>query len=38
MHVRVVLPSCTVSCIPAHFPPLGIEDNFVFAGFQHADE
>ena len=33
MHVRVVLPSCAVSCIRAHFPPPGIEDNFVFAGF-----
>ena len=31
--VRVVLPSCAVSCIRAHFPPPGNEDDFVFAGF-----
>ena len=36
--IRVVLPSCAVCCIRAHFPPPGLEDNFVFTGFQHADE
>ena len=34
---RVVIPSCAVSCIRAHFPPSGDEDNFVFTGFRYAD-
>lgn len=36
--IRVPLPSCAVSCIRAHFPPPGLEDDFVFEGFRHADE
>ena len=36
--VRVVLPSCAVSCIRAFFPPPGYEDDFVFEGFHYADE
>ena len=32
-HVRVVLPSCAVSCIRAHFPP-GEEEDFIFEGFK----
>ena len=36
--VRVVLPSCAVMCIRAHFPPPGLEDDFVFEGFHFADE
>ena len=35
--VRVVLPSCAVCCIRAHFPPPGIEDDFVFEGFRFPD-
>ena len=27
--IRVILPSCAVSCIQAHFPPPGAEDEFV---------
>ncbi|XP_057688191.1 uncharacterized protein LOC130914682 [Corythoichthys intestinalis] len=30
--IRVVLPSCFVSSIRAHFPPPGLEEDFVFAG------
>lgn len=36
--IRVVLPSCAVMCIRAHFPPPGLEDDFVFEGFHFADE
>lgn len=36
--IRVTLPSCAVCCIRAHFPPPGLEDDFVFTGFQYADE
>ena len=36
--VRVVLPSCAVMCIRQHFPPPGLEDDFVFEGFHFADE
>ena len=33
--IRVPLPACAVSCIRAHFPPPGLEENFVF---HFADE
>ena len=33
-HVRVVLPSCGVSCIRAHFPPPGDEDDHSYVGFR----
>ena len=36
--IRVPLPSCAVSCIRAHFPPPGLEDDFVFEGFRDIDE
>lgn len=36
--VRVVLLSCAVMCIRAHFPPPGIEEDFEFTGFRYADE
>ncbi|XP_020915404.1 uncharacterized protein LOC110252894 [Exaiptasia diaphana] len=36
--IRVPLPSCVVSCIRAHFPPPGLEENFEFQGFCFADE
>ena len=36
--IRVVLPSCAVSCIRAHFPPPGNEDDFEFVGFRFPDE
>ena len=36
--VRAVLPSCAVSCIRAHFPPPGDEDDFEFIGFHFPDE
>ena len=38
--IRVVLPSCVVMCIIAHFPPPppGYEDDFVFEGFKYVDE
>ena len=36
--IRVVLPSCAVMCIRAHFPPPGLEDDFEFIGFHYADE
>jgi len=36
--IRVVLPSCAVMCIRAHFPPPGLEENFEFVGFFSADE
>ena len=35
--VRVVLVSCAVMCIRAHFPPHGLEENFEFEGFHYAD-
>ena len=37
-HVRVVLPSCAVSCIRAHFPPPGPEDEHTFVGFRPPSE
>ena len=36
--VRVVLPSCAVCCIRAHFPPPGREEDFIFEGFHFPDE
>ena len=36
--IRVPLPACAVSCIRAHFPPPGLEENFVLKGFHFADE
>lgn len=36
--IRVVLPSCAVMCIRAHFPPPGLEEDFEFVGFLYADE
>ena len=36
--IRVALPSCAVSCIRAHFPPPGLEDDFEFEGFHFPDE
>ena len=36
--IRVPLPSCAVSCIRAHFPPPGLEEDFEFDGFKFADE
>ncbi|XP_028417280.1 uncharacterized protein LOC114541678 [Dendronephthya gigantea] len=36
--IRVVLPSCAVSCTRAHYPPPGDEDDFVFVGFHFPDE
>ena len=36
--IRVVLPSCAVMCIRAHFPPPGIEEDFEFVRFHYADE
>ena len=36
--IRVVLPSCVVMCIRAHFPSPGYEDDFIFEGFKYADE
>ncbi|XP_070544588.1 uncharacterized protein [Ptychodera flava] len=33
-----VLPACAMSCIRAHFPPPGEEDNFVFKGFLVAEK
>ena len=36
--IRVVLPSCAVSCIRAHFRPPGLEEDFVFEGFHFPDE
>ncbi|XP_070547984.1 uncharacterized protein [Ptychodera flava] len=35
---RTVLPACAVSCIRAHFPPPGEEENFVFKGFLVAED
>lgn len=37
-NIRVPLPSCAVCCIRAHFPPPGLEDDFIFEGFHYADE
>ena len=36
--IRVTLPSCAVNCIRAHFPPLGLEEDFLFEGFHFPDE
>ena len=35
--IRVVIPSCAVSCIRAHFPPPADEENFEFVGFLYPD-
>lgn len=32
---RVVIPSCVVCCIRAHYPPPGNEDEFEFVGHQY---
>ena len=32
------IPSCAVSCIRAHFPPPGPEEEFQFEGFHYPDE
>ena len=36
--IRVVLPSCAVSCIQAYFPPPGEEDDHKLIGFHFANE
>ena len=36
-NIRVVIPSCAVSCIGAHFPPPGDEENFQFTGFRYPE-
>ena len=36
--IRVVLPSCAVMCMRNFYPPPGLEEEFVFKGFKHADE
>ncbi|XP_046855134.1 uncharacterized protein LOC124448167 [Xenia sp. Carnegie-2017] len=36
--IRNPLPSCAVCCIRAYFPPPGLEEDFVFKGFEFADE
>ena len=36
--IRVVLPSCAVMCIRQHFPPPGLEEDFIYEGFHYADE
>ena len=36
-NIRVVIPSCAVSCIRAHFPPPGNEENFQFTGFRYPE-
>ena len=36
--VRVLLPSCAVCCIRAHFPPPGLDNDFQFEGFHFPDE
>ena len=33
-NIRVLIPACVLSCIRAHFPPPGDEDQFVFTGFK----
>ena len=35
--IRVVIPSCAVSCIRAHFPPPGNEENSQFTGFRYPE-
>jgi hypothetical protein len=35
---KEIRASCAVSCIRAHFPPPGLEEDFVFEGFKFADE
>jgi len=35
--IRVVIPSCAVSCIREHFPPPGDEKHFEFVGFLYPD-
>ena len=35
---RVPLPLCAVSCIQAHYPPPGLEEEFEFVGFKYANE
>ncbi len=36
-HLRVVLPSCAVSCVRAHFPPTGPEEDHQFIGYLPSD-
>ena len=36
-HIRVVLPSCAVSCVRAHFPPPGPEEDHQFTGYLLSD-
>lgn len=36
--IRVPLPSCAVCGIRAHFPPPGLEDDFIIEGFHFPDE
>ena len=36
-NIRVGIPSCAVSCIRAHFPPPGDEENFQFTGFRYPE-
>ena len=36
--IRVPLPSCVVCCIRAHFPPPGLEEDFVFEAFRFVDD
>ena len=36
-HIRVVIPSCAVSCIRAHFPPPGDGEHFEFVSFLFPD-
>ena len=35
--IRVVLPSCAVSCIRAHFPSARDEEHFNFLCFKYPD-
>ena len=35
--IRVVLPSCAVSCTSAHFPPPGDEEHCNSVGFKYLD-
>jgi len=36
-HLCVVIPACVVSCIRAHFPPPGMEEDFLFEGFHDPE-
>ena len=35
--ICVVIPACAISCIRAHFPSPGDEENLEFTGFKHPD-